>query len=106
MADLIGDLEDSERVVFEQVLRDQSMPLIERLTIYNRAAEEYRRMVYDQVQAPLEGEFMASPMSTALSFAEVLPEPPGMAAYRAQRAEEVSRRQAENASRRPDLETD
>jgi len=105
ITDLIGDLEASERVVFERVLLDRSLPLIDRLTIYNRAAEDFRRMVHDNVRAPLEAEFLASPMSQALAFPEVLPEPPGMEAYRARQAAEVERRRQEQRRERVEMES-
>ncbi|MFM1890060.1 MAG: hypothetical protein RLZZ565_817, partial [Planctomycetota bacterium] len=95
IGDLIGDLEDSERVVFQQVLMDRSLPLIDRLTIYNRSAEAFQRRAYDAVKPQLEGEFAASPMSRTLVFGQVLPEPPGMEAYRAEQAREAAARQAE-----------
>jgi hypothetical protein len=95
IGDLIGDLEDSERVVFQRVLMDRSLPLIDRLTIYNRSAEAFQRRAYDAVKPQLEDEFAASPMSRTLVFGQVLPEPPGMEAYRAEQAREAAARQAE-----------
>ncbi|MHC4832359.1 MAG: hypothetical protein ACYTFH_00400 [Planctomycetota bacterium] len=105
ITDLIGDLEDSERVVLERVLLDRSLPLIDRLTIYNRASEDFRRLVYDDVRTPLEGEFLSSPMAQTLAFAQVLPEPPGMEVFRARRAEEAERRRRENQADRVEMES-
>jgi len=105
ITDLIGDLEDSERVVLERVLLDRSLPLIDRLTIYNRASEDFRRLVYDDVRTPLEGEFLSSPMAQTLAFAQVLPEPPGMEAFRARRAEEAERRRRESQAERVEMES-
>jgi len=105
ITDLIGDLEDSERVVLERVLLDRSLPLIDRLTIYNRASEDFRRLVYDDVRTSLEGEFLSSPMAQTLAFAQVLPEPPGMEAFRARRAEEAERRRRESQAERVEMES-
>lgn len=95
IADLIGDLEASERVVLQQVMTDRTLPLIERLTIYNRAPEEFRRRVYDLVRPQIEAEFAQSPMSRTLTLAQVLPEPPGMEAQRAEMAREAAEKQRE-----------
>ena len=80
--DLVGDLESSVRDVFRSVLLDRSLPLIDRLTIYNRAGEAQKRMAYDQVGPELETEFLATPLAQAFPFAQAFPEPPGMEAYR------------------------
>lgn len=95
IADLIGDLEASERVVLQQVLTDRTLPLIERLTIYNRSPEEFRRRVYDLVRPQIEAEFAQSPMSRSLTLEQVLPEPPGMEEQRAEMAREAAEKQRE-----------
>ncbi|MHC4868108.1 MAG: hypothetical protein ACYTE2_00235 [Planctomycetota bacterium] len=105
MGDLIGDLEDSERVVLQRVLLDSALPLIDRLTIYNRAGEEFQRIVFDDVRMPLEGEFLSTPMSRTLTLEQVLPEPPGMEAYRAQRAADVERRRREQEAGAVEMES-
>ncbi|MSR44131.1 MAG: hypothetical protein EXS15_02070 [Phycisphaerales bacterium] len=101
MADLIGNLRTSVQDVFASVLMDPSQPLVDRLTIYNRAGEAERRMVYDLVKAPLEGEFAADPLAKLAPFAQLLPEPPDMEAFRQARAAEAAQRAAElEASKR------
>ena len=82
MADLIGDLRTSVRDVFANVLIDPSQPLVDRLTIYNRAGEQERRMVYDLVKGPLEAEFSIDELAKLVPFAQLLPEPPDMEAFR------------------------
>jgi hypothetical protein len=99
IGDLIGDLEDSERAVLQQLLMDRSLPLIDRLTIYNRAGEGMQRRAYDAVKPQIESEFAASPMSRTLTLSQVLPEPPGMEAYRAQQAREAAALQADREDR-------
>jgi len=106
MAALIGDLRTSVRDVFANVLVDPSQPLMDRLTIYNRAGEAERRMVYDLVRGPMEAEYSLDPISQMVPFAQVLPEPPGMEEHRlAVAAEEARRREAEETSKRSKAES-
>jgi hypothetical protein len=106
MAALIGDLRTSVRDVFANVLVDPSQPLMDRLTIYNRAGEAERRMVYDLVRGPMEAEYSLDPISQMVPFASVLPEPPGMEEHRiAVAAEEARRREAEETSKRSKAES-
>lgn len=95
MADLIGNLRTSVQDVFANVLMDPSQPLVDRLTIYNRAGEPERRMVYDIVKGPLETEFSMDPLSKLAPFTQLIPEPPGMDAYRQASAAEAAKRAAE-----------
>ncbi len=92
MADLIGSLRTSVQDVFANVVMDSSQPLMDRLTIYNRAGEAQRRMVYDQLKGVLEQEYALDPLSNVVPFAQLFPEPPEMETYRqAQAAEAASR---------------
>ncbi len=105
MAELLGSLKNSVQDVFASVLTDQSQPLLDRLTMYNRASEPERRIVYDLVKDSLEAEFIANPMSQVAPFAQVCPEPPDMEAFRQARAAEAAARQAEtDASKRSTAE--
>ena len=87
MADLVGDIRRSVEDVLIALLRDNNQPLFARLTIYNRASEEQRRMVYDAVKDQIATELKASPLSEAMPLSAALPEPPEMEAYRALQAE-------------------
>lgn len=87
MADLVGDIRRSVEDVLIALLRDNNQPLLDRLTIYNRATEEQRRMVYDAVKDQIATELKASPLSEAIEIAAALPEPPEMESYRALQAE-------------------
>ncbi len=98
MADLVGNLKSSVQDVFANVLMDTSQPLIDRLTIYNRAGESERRLVYDLVKGPIEAEYAMDPISQVAPLAQVLPEPPDMEAFRHARAAEASARAAEAES--------
>lgn len=65
------------------------------MTIYNRAAEPERRMVYDLVKNSLEAEFSLDPLSKLAPFSQLLPEPPEMEPYRQAMAAEAAKRAAE-----------
>ncbi len=100
--DLIGDLESSIRDIFRAVLLDRTLPLVDRLTIYNRAPEDQRRMAYDAVRGELLAEFENTYLAQAFPFDQAFPEPPGMEAYRRSQAAAA---QAEKA-RRESLEVE
>jgi hypothetical protein len=85
--------------VFRGVLLDANTPLIDRLTIWNRAPEKERRAVYDTTREPLEAEFRRSPLANTLRFEQVFPEPPGMEEYRARKAEETAAKVAPTETR-------
>jgi hypothetical protein len=89
--DLIGDLETSVRDIFQEVLLNDSLPLIDRLQIYAKAGEDQRRMAFDEVRPLLEMEFARSPLASALKFDQAFKEPPGMEAYRSFRAAAAAR---------------
>lgn len=86
LGDLLGTLSTSVREVFRRLLLDGTIPLVDRLTMFNRAGERERRMVYDDVTAAIRAEFEMSPLSRTLVFEQVFPEPPGMEEYRQQQA--------------------
>lgn len=104
LADLIGDLGSSVRNVFTRLMVDPTLPLVDRLTIYNRAKEDLRRLVYDDVKPQLELELQNSPLAQVLTLNEVLPEPPGMDEYRAQVAEERARQEESADAMRSEYE--
>ncbi len=95
MADLIGSLRTSVQDVLANVVMDPSQPLMDRLTIYNRADESQRRMIYDQVKGVLEGEYSLDPLSNVVPFVQLFPEPPEMDAYRQAQAAEAAKRGSE-----------
>jgi hypothetical protein len=93
MADLVGDIRRSVEDVLTALIRDNNQPLLDRLTIYNRATDEQRRMVYDAVKDQIATELKESPLGETMSLAAALPEPPEMEAYRALQAEAARVRQ-------------
>jgi hypothetical protein len=94
MADLVDDLRGSVGTALTQLLLDRNQPLLDRLVMYNRAAEEQRRMVYDAVRQPLAAELAEGPLGQIYAIEQVLPEPPEMERYREAQAEEARRREA------------
>jgi len=101
LGDLLGDLRTSARDVFTALLLDRSTPLLDRLTMFARAGDREKRMVYDEVVEAIRLEFEASPLTRTLRFEQIFPEPPGMEEHRAQRALE---RQRERDARRAEFE--
>jgi hypothetical protein len=80
--DLIGNLESSVRDIFRAVLVDRTLPLVDRLTIYNRAGDDQKRMAYDAVVEQMRDEFESTYLAQAFPFDQAFPEPPGMESYR------------------------
>ena len=100
LADLIGSLERSVEDTLVAIMQDPSLPLVDRLTIYNRLPEDQRAMCYDGAKARVESDFAASPLAGAGGKVEVLfPEPPNMDAYRARKAAKEREREAEQKAR-------
>ena len=100
LADLIGSLERSVEDALVALMQDTSLPLVDRLTIYNRLPEDQRAMCYDGARARMEADFQASPLASAGGKFDVLfPEPPNMDAYRARKAAQEKQRAAEQKAR-------
>jgi hypothetical protein len=91
MTALVTDIDRSIADVFAFVLIDTQMPLVDRLTIYNRAPVEQQMLVYDLARDAVEAEFSTSPLSSRIDFANIFPEPEGMDAYRQMNAERNER---------------
>lgn len=91
MTALVTDIDRSIADVFAFVLIDTQMPLVDRLTIYNRAPVEQQMLVYDLARDAVEAEFSASPLASRIDFANIFPEPEGMDAYRQMNAERNER---------------
>ncbi|MGA1266507.1 MAG: hypothetical protein ACO32J_04940 [Phycisphaerales bacterium] len=95
MADLVGDLRQSVETVFQSLLLDRGQPLLDRLVMYNRASDDLKRLAYDAVREQVAMELAEGPLGGVYRGEEVLPEPPGMEAYRRVQAELAERRQRE-----------
>lgn len=91
MTALVTDLDRSIADVFAFVLIDTQMPLVDRLTIYNRAPVEQQMLVYDLARDAVEAEFSTSPLASRIDFTNIFPEPEGMEAYRQMNVERNER---------------
>jgi len=95
LADMVGSLERSFEDALAGVLRDPSLPLVDRLTIYNNLPEDQRAMAYDAALPQVQQDFAASPFAAGGAKLEAMyPEPPNMDAYRARQADLERERKA------------
>ena len=96
LADLIGSLERSVEDTLVGIMQDPSLPLVDRLTVYNRLPEDQRAMVYDPALARITADIAASPLGAGGATAATLfPPPPNIEEYRSRKAMEVERRRQE-----------
>jgi hypothetical protein len=101
LADLIGSLERSVEDTLAGIMQDESLPLIDRLTVYNRLPEDQRAMVYDISLPRITADIAASPFGAGGATVDGLfPAPPNIEEYRARKAAEVERRRQEQESLR------
>ncbi|MBM4113405.1 MAG: hypothetical protein FJ253_08570 [Phycisphaerae bacterium] len=123
MKDLIADLDMTEERVFIALMKDTSLPLIDRLMMYNRAPEPVRRLAYDDAKEQLRGEVATSPIGADIiartqlqgrpeedaekqldqAFAAFFPEPPQMEEWRRFKAERSKRIEEERAGGRAEF---
>jgi hypothetical protein len=96
LADLIGSLERSVEDVLVGIMQDPSIPLVDRLTVYNRLPEDQRAMAYDASLQRITADIAASPLASGGGTAATLfPPPPNIEAYRARKAEQAAQRAAQ-----------
>lgn len=95
MADIVDDLEHSVEATLINLMRDTSMPITDRLALYNKLPDEQRAMCFDDVRDQLAAEFASTPLGAAFQFDTLFPEPPNMEAFRARRAELAAQKAAE-----------
>jgi hypothetical protein len=95
LADLIGSLERSVEDVLINIMQDSTLPLVDRLTIYNRLPEDQQAMAYDAAKPRIEADLASSPLAIAGGKLDVLfPAPANIDAYRARKAEREKERAA------------
>ncbi len=82
MSDLVSNLDKSVRDVFVMLMLDTSIPLVDRITMYNRAPAEQQMLVFDDTRGVIEAEFEDSRLAQRISFESVYPEPAGMEEFR------------------------
>ena len=91
MADLVSDLEKMELAVVATIMRDRSIDIGKRATLWRRLDDFYpglRPWVYDQVQPAIEQE-IASGIYGNVALQTILPEPIGLEQARMLMGEDV-----------------
>jgi hypothetical protein len=99
LADLIGSLERSVEDAIVGIMQDPTLPLVDRLTVYNRLPEDQRAMAYDAALPRIKADIAASPLAAGGATVENLfPAPPNIEEFRARKAEQAERRRQEQES--------
>jgi len=88
---IISDLENVEVATYWRIMVDSTIPLRERLMIYNlHTPDPIRRQIYDGIKPAMESHIARSRLSV-YELEQLLPEPPGMESFRAAREAEMQR---------------
>lgn len=96
MADLLGSLRSAVEDTFATLMVDTSVPLLDRLEIYRKATDEYKRMAYDSARPQIEREMIRLGLNLKLPIERAFPEPPGMEEYRANLAAKRERERSDD----------
>ena len=86
MRDLLALLGESAEIAFIQVMTDPTIPFDERIQIWTQVDEfepELRLRTADRIRPAVARELEWGPLAGKVSVDELLPEPPGIAAFRA-----------------------
>jgi len=92
--DLIGVLESSAIITFEQLMTDPTVPLEERMAIWagvDALEQGIRPRVYDHMVPVLQQQFARNPISRVKNFNDAFPQPPGLQAWRQYMANEAEK---------------
>lgn len=102
--DIIGALESSAQITFEQLMTDPTISVEERMAIWggvDRLQQGLRPRVYDRILSRLQTQYERHPLSRIRTFNEAFPEPPGLQAWRQQMAKEAADAKAAAAENNP-----
>ena len=94
MRDLVARIGESAELAFIQLMTDPTVPLDERATIWAQVDEmepRVRLRTTDRIRPHLAREIAMGPFAGRVDVDDVFPEPPGIAAWRAQIAAEKVR---------------
>lgn len=97
--DIIGALETSAQMTFEQLMTDPTISIEERLAIWagvDQLEQGLRPRVYDRIMPRLQAQYERHPLSNIRPFNTAFPEPPGLEAWRQKMAQDA--KAAQNAS--------
>ncbi len=92
--DIIGALESSAQITFEQLMIDSTVPIEERIAIWggvDSIQQGLRPRVYDRIANRLQLQYEKNPLSKIRTFDEAFPEPPGLEAWRQQLSNEAAK---------------
>lgn len=90
--DIIGSLESSAQITFEQLMTDPTVPIQERIAIWagiDKLEQGLRPRVYDRILPILQSQYARHPLSQVRSFNQAFPEPPSLQAWRQKIADEA-----------------
>jgi len=96
--DIIGVLESSAQITFEQLMIDPTVSIEERMAIWggvDRLERGLRPRVYDRILPQLKSQYERHPLRNVRAFDIAFPEPPGLEQWRAQMAKEAAKKSAE-----------
>ena len=91
--DIIGALESSAQITFEQLMTDPTVSIEERMAIWggiDRLEQGLRPRVYDRIVSRLQAQYNRHPLSRIRTFEKAFPKPPGLDAWRQQMAKEAA----------------
>ncbi len=102
--DLIGALESSAQITFEQLMTDPTVPIEERMAIWagvDMLEQGLRPRVYDRIGPRLMDQYQKHPLSKVKAFDDAFPKPPGLEAWRQQMALEAKRAEEKTTDNNP-----
>lgn len=91
--DIIGALESSAQITFEQLMMDSTIPFEERIAIWggvDKLQPGLRPRVYDRIVNQLRAQYENNPLSRIRPFDQSFPKPPGLEAWRLKLANEAN----------------
>ncbi|MDP7008305.1 MAG: hypothetical protein QGI78_01900 [Phycisphaerales bacterium] len=89
--DIVGALEDSAVLSFQQVMTDSTIPMEERIVIWagiDSLEQGLRPRVYDRVMPIIQDQYLNHPMSQNTPITVAFPEPPHLDTWRKKLAQE------------------
>ena len=99
LADLIGTLDGTLVAVCQQVMTDPTIGFFDRMVIYSRMPAEYQQKIYDAIYPSIVRDLQNSDVTAQVSIDVALPIPPGMQAYRQQKAQAEERKRQTNSQK-------
>ncbi len=107
--DLIGALESSAQITFEQLMIDPTVPMEERMAIWSGVDQlepGLRPRVYDRMIPALLRQYNSHPLARKIPLEQAFAEPPGLQAWRLHLATERARRERDIEERDPSATID